>query len=292
MTTTTTNENGTTVRQDIIAVLDNQSAGAVVWWELHGSINREALLAAWTQAGLNPAHVTQEISDKEALKRAMEQLKGKRMLVRPLGGGTYSLVSERVQDDGIHADYTQDLTASFDDTGAVVFEPSDHAKIQQVRAEFAVQKSQLNARDISVMLLRFIKHSMAVALRADGGFYFVPPAGIPTFRAAAKVLRSISAHQCYEIPAMRSSEAVAAILDAVAHEAAYEIASMEAVLDAGEAGPRALRSQARNCEQAAAKVASYEGLLGTKLTELQAQLESLRNRLVEAALVASTEVDA
>ncbi len=100
MTTTTnqtTNTTGTRVRQDIIAVLDEQNAGAIMFWELSGQVDRETMLAAWKAAGLDPKLVPDFPSDQEALRRAMESLREKHVLVRPCGAG-YALVGEREED--------------------------------------------------------------------------------------------------------------------------------------------------------------------------------------------------
>ncbi|MCE5271948.1 hypothetical protein LLH00_11790, partial [bacterium] len=93
MTTTTTSETATHIRHDVIGVLDGQAAGALVWWELSGEVDRARLTEAWALAGLDPDQVSDPVSSREALKRAMDDMRERHLLVRPLAGARgYSLV--------------------------------------------------------------------------------------------------------------------------------------------------------------------------------------------------------
>jgi hypothetical protein len=290
MTTTTTPETSTHIRHDVIGVLDGQAAGALVWWELSGNIYRETLLQPWRDAGLDEAQIPEPVSSREALKRALEEMRERRLMVRPLAGVRgYSLVAEKAE--GEKLDYAQQLTVQVDDAGVLVFEPADHPRKVELAQRHLEQQAILSPTDISSMLLRFCEGLLSVPLRSRGGFYFLPPAGVKQFRRAATVLRQVSQHALYEVPAMKSAEAVTAILAAVQHEAETEAEAMVAILDSGEAGARSLRSQSKRCERAETKLAQYEELLGQKLPDLQQKLSFLRARLTEAALVASTDTD-
>jgi len=291
MTTTTTPETATHIRHDVIGVLDGQAAGALVWWELSGDVSRDALIGAWKAAGLDDGKVPDPVSPREALKRALDDMRERHLLVRPLAGARgYSLVEERAEDQKL--EYAQQLTVQVDEAGALVFEPTIHPKQAEVVRRHFEQQWILTPADISGMLLRFCEGLDSVPMRSRGGFYFLPPSGVEKFRLAAQVLRLVSSHSLYEVPAMKSAEAVTAILAAVQHEAEAEAAAMVEILDSGEAGARALRSQSKRCERTETKLARYEELLGQRLPELQARLSTLRSRLTEAALVASTDTDA
>jgi hypothetical protein len=288
MTTTTTFETATHIRHDVIGVLDGQAAGALVWWELSGEVDRARLADVWALAGLDPDQVADPVSSREALKRAMDDMRERHLLVRPLAGARgYSLVEERAE--GEKLEYAQRLTVQVDDDGILAFDPAEHPQREKVTAGYIGHQITLSPNDISGMLLRFCEGHDSVPMRARGGFYFLPPAGVERFRRAAQALRQVSSHSLYEVPAMKSSEAVTAILAAVQHEAEAEAEAMVAILDSGEAGARALRSQSKRCERAEIKLARYEELLGQKLPDLQQKLSFLRARLTEAALVASTE---
>jgi hypothetical protein len=232
--------------------------------------------------------VPEDPPPRTALKRAVETLAEQRKLVRPLAGREgYSLVEETA--DGETLAYKQAVVATVDGVGKIKVEPSTGTLADSIAASYQRHLDNLVPSDISTLLVRFTESLDAVALRARGGFYFLPPVAVDKFRLAAQVIRSVGAHVCYEIPALRTESAVQAILAAVEREAADEIEAFEAVLSNTEAGPRALKTQSKKCDRVATKVAGYEALLGTSLVELQERLSGLRSRLAEATLLAQAQ---
>jgi hypothetical protein len=123
-------------------------------------------------------------------------------------------------------------------------------------------------------------------LRETGGFYFVPRDKAGLWRVFTGVVHAVSRHRVYEIPAMRSDEAVAAILAALESEAAAEAKALEDELCKGEVTARTCTSRLAKCRDLAAKVASYEQLLGANLDVLRERLGHLDAGLAEAALSA------
>ena len=281
--------NGTVTRSDVFAVVDGTAqAGSLTWWELSGLVDVEQLRVAWQAAGLDIAMVPKDVAPKTALKRAVETLAEQRKLVRPLAGREgYSLVEETATGETLA--YQQSVVATVDDGGALKIEPADGPLAVAIQASYQRHLVNLVPSDISSLLVHFCESLDAVALRARGGFYFLPPASVDKFRLAAEVIRSVGAHVCYEIPALRTESAVQAILAAVEREASAEIEEFESILSNVEAGPRALKTKAKQCDRVASKVAGYEALLGTSLVELQERLSGLRSRLAEAAILAQAE---
>jgi hypothetical protein len=294
MTTTGTTQ-GTYPAQALItnkaflAVPDGTpQAGAMIWWELSGLVDAQELRTVWAAAGLDAALVPEDPPPRTALKRAIETLSEQRKLVRPLAGREgYSLVEETAEGEALS--YKQAVVATIDSVGMLKVEPAAGTLAESIKASYQRHLDNLVPSDISTLLVRFTESLDAVALRARGGFYFLPPAAVDRFRVAAQVIRSVGAHVCYEIPALRTESAVQAILAAVEREAAAEIAEFETVLTNTESGPRALKTQSKKCDRVATKVASYEALLGTSLVELQERLAGLRSRLAEATLLAQAQ---
>lgn len=276
---------GTKVRNDVIAVTDAQAAGAMVWWELSGLVETEKLRTAWAAARL-PDIVPDDTAPTAALRRAVNELAEQRKLVRPLAGRDgYSLVEETAE--GSSLAYAQQVVATVDSVGRLVLSPADSPLAEQIMDSYAKHLEHLVPSDVSQVLVSLAESQQALSLRGRGGFYFLPPAGLEKFRAAARVLRTVSSHVCYEIPAMRSDRAVEAILAAVEREALAEATTIEKAIDEGM-GARALRGKADHVAQVERKVAIYERLLGTSLVDLQERLQTLRARLSEAAIVATT----
>jgi len=283
MTTDTTK--GIITNNDFVTVTDaTPQAGIISWWELSGTVNSLALRDAWKAAGLDPALVPEDPAPKAALKRAVDTLAEKRKLVRPFQGG-YSLVEE--SEDGERLAYQQSVTATLDSVGQLKVEPATGTLAEAIRTSYQLHLEQLVPTDISGMLVSLCESLLAVGLRSRGGFYFLPPDSVGKFRAAVCALRSVSSHMVYELPALKTESAVAAILAAVDREASAEIEEFESILTNAEAGPRALKTKARQCAGVADKVAAYEKLLGLSLAELQARLTGMRSRLTEASLLAA-----
>ena len=288
MTTAGTTQ-GLVTNKDFLAVTDGTpQAGSLVWWELSGLVDAAALRGAWAAAGLEDGLVPEDPAPRTALRRAVETLAEQRKLVRPLAGREgFSLVEETAEGEALS--YKQSVVAIVDAVGQLKVEPAEGALADSIKASYQRHLDNLVPSDISSLLVHYCESLDAVALRARGGFYFLPPASVEKFRVAAQVIRSVGAHVCYEIPALRTESAVQAILAAVEREAAAEIEEFEAILTNTETGPRALKTKAKQCDRVASKVAGYETLLGTSLVELQERLSGLRSRLAEAAILAQAE---
>ena len=285
MTATT----GTVVNREVMAVMDTagQEVGALVFWDLHGQVDPEALEEAWNAEGLDTDFVPEPPSPKKALARAMDNLAEGRRLRRPLAGRQgYSLVLENAEEERL--DYSQQVTAKVDALGVLDIQPPDHPLAGSIRHEYWQATSYLSHGDLSGMLISFTESLLAVGLRGRGGFYFLPPDKVPTFRAAARALKAVSGVVCHEIPAMRSEGAVEAILSGVSAEIAQSCKEMEEKLDDKEIGERGLNSQINHCLKAEQKIAAYAKLLGTNLDHLTGEMEAIRARLTEAALLAAS----
>jgi hypothetical protein len=119
----------------------------------------------------------------------------------------------------------------------------------------------------------------AVALRDSGGIYFVPRDGVKAYRVVKAALAGCSSHVMHEIPALKSSEAIAAILDAISTEVQTEINTLDGALNLNEIGPRAAVNRREHLSALAAKVSSYEKLLGRPLGDALAKIAAMSDRL-------------
>jgi hypothetical protein len=107
---------------------------------------------------------------------------------------------------------------------------------------------------------------------------------------AADVVEAVSGkgHQVFRIPAMKNSEAVAAIVDAIQAEAAKVAETMEEELLAtgdDQLGKRAVKTRQTDVEALLGKLADYETLLGLQL-DVRARVEALQANLAAAAMLA------
>lgn len=279
-----------TTPNGIVAVTEQvNTAGAITYWRLSGDVATVTLAEAWEDAGLDPKLLPGLPGAETALRRAMHQYSGPHRLVRPLRGEGFALVAEETPEDDLK--YAVDFKAKVAGE-TVTVEPSEHPYADSLQQSFDHNRATLTTEDISVWLTKMVKRVGAVQLRDTGGMYFVPRQSIDTWRAVHRALKAASAHTVYEIPALRSEEAVEAILDAVQAEAEKEARALEAELEKGLLTARGLKGRASKTEQMLSKIQGYEGLLGQSMDALKKRIEDLKASITVAIFQAEEEVAA
>jgi hypothetical protein len=286
-----------TATKDIIAVTENiPQAGAIVWWRLSGGLQGDKLYDAWDEAGFDVQVIPENPAPPTALRRAMNDQKQARRLVRPLEGRKgYAVVNESAKADDL--DYDISVRASVSVIGMLTVESdydgSDTQRlIAEVEASYKRHCHELSTQDISSWLSCIVIPKVdGVSLRDTGGMYFIPHDKLAEYSAMVDAVAGVSGHSFFKVPALRSADAVDAILDAVTQEAAAEASKFEADLEAGNLGERALSNRVESVEAAEAKVARYEKLLGAAMPELSKRLEQLRANLTVASMQAAGGAD-
>ncbi len=285
--------------QSLIAVTDTQAgdlAGVSTWFQLGGSCSAAALRSAGMAAGLMRDDMPGDTTPKTALRRAVADLTDKRMLARSLPGGGWALVSERdtIDATGIatlaHVVCMQVMLLP---SGALIFDKVSDPQVEaQVRVNFATHLGRLEASDLSMWLVDTAKRIGAVPLRERGGVYFVPRHAVDEWRIVSRVLRAEApACDVYELPTLRSDEAVRSIVAALTREAETTATEYLDKIASGELGERALRARGAECEALVNKLAAYESLLGTGLDSIKARIGDVAAAAQTAALLAASETD-
>lgn len=280
--------NAPTVNPGIVAVESMETAGAMVWWRLSGTTTLEALRAAWVGQGLAEALLPDNPSPVAAMRRAVQERCERRVLARPLDNVRgWALVAEHAQ--GEELTHSVSCRVMVNDEGRLSVNPPDHPLAARLRTDYEAHLASISQRDVSHWMCGLLETVHAVSLRDTGGVYFVPRADLPVWRQVVAALRACSAHEVYEVPALRTEEAVEAILAAVAREAANAATEMEDELMDAALGQRAIRTRAERCERMRAKLAAYEELLGRGLDTITKRVGDLQANLAAAALIASPE---
>jgi hypothetical protein len=279
----------TNTAQAIYAVPDAEQAGAIVYWRLSGTINAAQLEEAWQNANLALELLPETPSPEAALRRAVYEQKERRRLARKLPNGKgWALVNELV--DGDDLEYEISIRVFLNKVGQVEFEmpedvrPEEQQMCTQIEASFYQHLDELSAADVSAWLVGFSAKCSAVSLRERGGIYFVPRQNLAYWRSAYKAIQSVSGHSCYEIPALKSDEAVDAILDAVTREAQAAAEAMAEELASGDLQSRALANREERCTSMLAKLKQYEDLLGRSMGAITDRVGDLKAEIATAAL--------
>lgn len=244
------------------------ATGALVWWQLSGTLRAEALEAAWAAAGLNP----------EALPRAPQaEIVRRRAFRRQLRVGLRAQESEAVRAASA-ALVESERGAS--PAGDIPVELRTELRPSDARPEYDV----LTHTEVSAWLVKRVAAADAVGLREGGGLYFVPRAKLDGFRRECAALRAASGHTVHACPAAHSEDVVGAVLSGLRAEATELYGRIERDLTENEVGTRAIES--RRCAIVAlrAKLGRYEALLGEALPDITERAGLLDAALVQAAL--------
>lgn len=266
-----------------------QAPGCVTWWRLSGGVSLGRLYDEWEKRGLDLTLLPTPPSDVAALRRTLARLESPRTIVRSIPGQSgFAVVREEFH--GQQATYAQLLAVTVADGAVRVGQCEMAVEEQQLQRSFVEQKQSLAAADVSAWLVRMADRLHAVRLRESGGIYFVPSAETnAAWGLIGDALSACSACCVYRIPAMRSDDAVAAILAALADDVQSTIDVMRGEMEKGELGVRALRTRVERCESLTQKIARYEELLGARLADLRALVDPLQANIVQAVMMADGE---
>lgn len=276
----------------IIAVTENiEEAGAVLYWSLSGGLDADKFEAAWIAGGLDANLLPETPTPETALRRALNEQKQHRRLVRPIKGG-WAVVDETDGAQGL--EYRTRLTAHLNKIGHLRIDDPDDTDAEIIGADIATayrrHQDMLTQNDISTWLVNMARKCQAVALRDRGGIYFIPHEALEHWRAMTGTLTDVSDHTCFEIPALKTEQAVDAILDAITREAEAVAADMEKELMEGDLKQRALQTRSRKCEEVMAKLNSYEKLLGKSLSTISDRVDTIQADLAAATLAQMAEL--
>lgn len=263
----------------------DQRNGATTWWRLSGITRTGTLHGQWAAAGLPPSELPAAPTPYAALRRALLGLAAPHTLIRPLRGERqgYAVVTETYCPDG-SPEYTLAWEAWIDPQEDLVTSNacpvSDAARLSTA---YHTALWQYSDHDISSWLVQLVRARKAVPLRDSGGIYFIPRDEMAAWTTRARAIERASAHTVYELPVVRSEEAVKAVLASVQAEATRAIAQLEEVL-ATDPSARKAAGQQQYCAQVRDLVATYEGLLGAASTGVRESLDELEARFAQIAL--------
>lgn len=272
----------------LFATDESTNAGQITYWRLDGTVDAARLRSAWEEQGLDVNLLVETPTPTTALARAMRECGERRRLVRKLEGTAgHAVVREQAHGDEL--DYEVELRVKLNAAGQPVCEPKAHPLAATVKTAFWRHLDELQPTDVGGWLCDLVRRVDGIALRDTGGIYYIPPSRVADWNRMAAALREASAHKVFTVPAMRSTDAVAAICDAIEQEARREAEAFENDIINTKLRGQALRNRATRCEQVEAKVQRYEQLLGTKLEALRDKLDHLRADLTAAALTKDNE---
>ena len=267
--------------------LNKNACGRIVWWALSGETAVDALSAALADHKATVAPPAAP-SPMVALHRAADDAaKSNSAECRKLARGSWAIAGkaeEQLDDAGadvLVSAIRSRVWLSDDETVQVrgLFE-------EEIRTGYDRARRYLSQAAISQWLCKTIDGLGAVPLRESGGVYFLPRDVVSDWEP---LVSAISAVKLFSVPALRSADALDAILAAVTKDTEKACAELSA--DLGSAGKRALETRENDLQALVERTGRYEAILGKKLDDLRAAIGETRGAIT-AAMFAIVQDDA
>lgn len=275
--------------KDIVVVPDHHGrAGAVTWWRLSGVIDYDRLVEEWKARDLPLADLPAPPSDNASLRRAVEDYRGPRTLIRSMPGGGYAIVDEEFGDDESddpEYEVRFKVWLDMDDLEMRFDREMPEQEVDKIHEAFTRCRRELHHTEVSSWMVRRVKAVQSISLRDTGGIYFVPEQFAATWSDFADIIAKVSPSRVYEIPALKNDRAVEAIMEAVIDDAASEVEKLTKALDEKDYTERGLRGKAQRCEAIADKLRLYEDLLGRQLTGIHDRVQEVDARIADMILM-------
>lgn len=275
--------NDTTNTNFIATDSDDHAAGVITYWRLSNThIDAHGLIGGLARHDIDE-HAPSLPSPRTAKRRAVSKFRAGDLFVRSGPAGATLLVEQ----DG--DEFTVTASATLNAIGQIQVECDDDELRDAIADAYTDAFNSLDSRDISTWLLREAVECDALSLRDTGGVYFVPGHAVERWHKIADVLRENSTCRVHTIPAMRTDDAVASILDALTEECEAFSAAMDEALSDEDLGARAMRTRADKADALLAKLTRYEGLLGDRMVKIAEQVEAQRANAIMVALTKEGE---
>lgn len=283
-------------------MIDKGLAGASVSWELVDEIDHAELVSQLTLAEIG--HTPEKPTPASALARTISKLyKDRSCLVKAVPNPTgskspaYGVLPRKDEDGRMTFKETWSVGLDTAEDGMVVLAWSDSAPDQardDVEVLFPAAMLNMGRVEQSLWLTSLVKHHLrGVPTIGGAGTYFIAPAEVHVWRKLREVLRPYGV-RLYEIPAMKSTQALECVVESVrrytqtaidelnADLAQYQEQKRQEAVDAAAGKKvRAIQRrvldgrQARIAEQLAV-VEKYESLFDSKMDELRSSLSELQ----------------
>lgn len=273
--------------------VEKRACGRITMWSLSGDVTVDALAAALKANG-SKAIPPEAPSGLVALHRAVDAVAKSlgRLDVHHKGRGEWAIVSKPTEADVLGK---PTLLYAIECNAKIVREgDTEHLEIsgqgeEQIRAAYNVAKGVLAPSDIGTWLCDKLVRLGGIALRDSGGVYFLPKQSTPTWDRLRAGLTACSKHRVHTIPAMRSEDAIDAILSAVVADTQAACAKIASDIADGDLGDRGLKNREKLTAELVERLAMYENLLGKRLDGLRAAIDETNMAIATAKLAAASD---
>lgn len=260
--------------------------GDLIWWTLADvRIDREQLVALWTEAGLEASLLPEEPSAERALKLAAReaQLGQRNRLVRLGKEDAAEIVFAVVREDRDvegNLSFAQEARVILDrQHGRLSAEPLDHDLALSIQTSFELLRTTHTSDDVRRSIVRSLRAWSAVTLRDGGGVYWVPATFASRLRQLQQAIGRVGASRVHLLPVHRSVDAEQTLGELARGSIEAELtalkAEISAFLESPPDRPSTLVRRFDVLETLRARGALYKSVLAIEVEDLDRQLDDL-----------------
>lgn len=273
--------------------------GASVFWELADEVDHASLCMELESAGIE--HYPPKATDGAALLRYLTKRHRERdklvkpakhpLLLKEVAYGVF-VRSDQIgaHNDGFELHWTVGLKSGQDGqqpAERLCFSWGSEEMVMETQLGFTEALETLGGSEQSAWLTAFVKNVLKGIPFANGaGQYFIGPDKVPAWRQLKGVLAPFGI-VLHEIPAMRSEQAVSAVLASLKNYVDSMSSKMEEELDKYETArstgkstrdvqARVVESRTKEIDKQLELVRVYEDLFDTQLTEIREGFDTLK----------------
>lgn len=260
------------------------AVGVITYWNCGGGATVESITASLAKRGLQGL-APEPISKSQRLWRATTASAPKGHIYRDHPKGGIAIVRE--DKIGTNLLYTEVARAhlSDEDPGVAVevFDPTGIGMIPAIlQTQWDFYKGRMISTDVASWLCGTAMKFHAVSLRRSGGFYFIPKDEVEGWRKVREsAMEQPGDTVIHEIPAMATSDAISAIVEALVREAQTEVGNIRNDLTR-DLGRRALTSRKERLMDARIKLRAYVDQIGANLDDMLEAVDALEVTIAQS----------
>lgn len=172
----------------------------------------------------------------------------------------------------------------------ILLSPFHQETVNRLVSAFNDFRGLVRCAGVTSTLTGILASLNGTSLRPRGAIYWLPGSAVATWEAVGKVAEAAGRGQsskCYLIRHFFDADAVRAVRDAIVAEVGAEVQRIEADVQGGELGERALEHRRGQAVELLDKVALYEQILNESLAPLRDSLDRAETAAGQAALLLS-----
>ena len=270
-------------------------AGASVSWKLIPELDHDELCQKLKANGFT--FLPEPTTPASALLRVMTQLfQNRNTLIKPVPNPNkskqpaYGVLPK--QDEGEKLTFRESWSCGLDTVGQSTELVFSHSAPQSARDDvdvlYPAALANLGQVELSTWLVSYVKGVLrGVPTIGGAGTYFIGPDEVKVWRRLREVLKDYGI-RLYEIPAMRSEQAMECVLESVRQFTQAAVVELQEDLDKYRAikqnpDPKARKIQTRVLDARLARITEqcnvverYETIFDTKLTEIRSTFAELQ----------------